>query len=288
MARQARAVRTRRMILEAAAAVFDELGYEGASTTEILARSGLTRGALYFHFPSKEAIADAVVDLQNEALVPPENKVRLQSLIDVSLAFAERLRSDVVVRAAVRLSVEQVSYKASSAAYRGPADIIENLLLRARDEGELLSTVDPQEVTQLIQGAFIGTQLLSQVYDPDRLDLPERIATLWKYLLPSLAIPGLLPHLSADPGRGRLVLERQAARAADDDPDEADDSDEGDAPRVAAAREHSAYGGGLAGPATGDEVQGVEGAATNREVRRRTGHRTARAGALAAPAAGMR
>lgn len=217
MAQQARAVRTRRTILEAAAAVFDELGYEGASTTEILARSGLTRGALYFHFPSKKAIADAVVDAQAEALVPPRNKVRLQATIDLSLAFALRLRTDVVLRAAVRLSVEQASYKTpTAAAYRGPADVILPLLTQAQERGELLATVDPEEITQLIVGAFIGIQLLSQVYE-DRRDLPRRICTLWKYLLPSVAIPGLLPHLIAEPERAPFALAQvqAAAEAAD-------------------------------------------------------------------------
>jgi len=214
MAQQARAVRTRRTILEAAAAVFDELGYEGASTTEILARSGLTRGALYFHFPSKEAIADAVVDAQSEALVPPANKVKLQATIDLTMAFAERLRSDVVLRAAVRLSVEQASYKTPTAtAYRGPADVIFGLLTHAQERGELLATVDPEEVTQLIVGAFTGIQLLSQVYE-ERRDLPRRVAVLWKYLLPSLAIPGLLPHLVADAERAPVALALlQAANA---------------------------------------------------------------------------
>jgi AcrR family transcriptional regulator len=213
MAQQARAVRTRRTILEAAAGVFDECGYEGSSTTEILARSGLTRGALYFHFPSKRAIADAIVDTKAEALAPPPHKVRLQATIDLTMAFAERLRHDVVLRAAVRLSVEQASYKTpGGTAYRGPADAIHGLLTSALEEGELLPTVDPDEVTRLIVGAFTGIQLLAQVYE-DRQELPLRVAVLWKYLLPSLAVPGLLPHLKADPERGTLVLSRTTAVA---------------------------------------------------------------------------
>jgi AcrR family transcriptional regulator len=227
MAQQARAVRTRRTILEAAASVFDEFGYEGASTTEILARSGLTRGALYFHFPSKKAIADAVVDAQIEALVPPENKVKLQATIDLSMAFAHLLRTDVVLRAAVRLSVEQASYKTPTAiAYQGPADVVLQLLSQAQERGELLATVDPPEVAQLVVGAFTGIQLLSQVNE-DRRDLPLRIVTLWKYLLPSLAVPGLLPHLITDPRRGMIALAQleAAAESAGDDDVEADAAD---------------------------------------------------------------
>ncbi len=249
MAQQARAVRTRRTILEAAAAVFDELGYEGASTTEILARSGLTRGALYFHFPSKEAIADAVVDAQSEALVPPPNKVKLQATIDLTMAFAQRLRTDVVLRAAVRLSVEQASYKTPTAsAYRGPADVILGLLTQAQAHGELLAPVDPEEVTQLIVGAFTGIQLLSQVYE-ERRDLPRRIAALWKYLLPSLAIPGLLPHLVADADRGpvALAMVQEATTAASAGEDDADAETDGGGDHTGAPAAQAGASGVTAG-----------------------------------------
>jgi AcrR family transcriptional regulator len=229
MAQQARAVRTRRAILEAAAAVFDELGYEGASTTEILSRSGLTRGALYFHFPSKEAIADAVVALQNEALVPPVNRVALQAVIDLTLAFAERLRTDVVLRAAVRLSVEKASYKTPEAdAYLGPADVLLRMLNEARRNGELLVTADPEELTLLVLGSFTGIQILSQVRE-GRRDLPQRVAALWKYLLPAVAIPGLLPHLVADADRGPYALAQVEAAAAELAARAGDDGGEDDA-----------------------------------------------------------
>lgn len=64
MARQERAVRTRRAILEAAASVFDERGYEAATIADILTRAGVTKGALYFHFSSKQDLARGVLDEQ--------------------------------------------------------------------------------------------------------------------------------------------------------------------------------------------------------------------------------
>lgn len=64
MAQQARAIQTRRSILVAAAAVFDERGYSSATISEILARAGVTKGALYFHFTSKEDLALGVMDVQ--------------------------------------------------------------------------------------------------------------------------------------------------------------------------------------------------------------------------------
>src|SRR3954468_13334875 len=60
--RQARALATRSAILAAAAEEFADASYHEASLSRILERSKVTKGALYFHFVSKESIALAVVD----------------------------------------------------------------------------------------------------------------------------------------------------------------------------------------------------------------------------------
>jgi AcrR family transcriptional regulator len=54
--REAGSVRKRQLILDAARAVFEAEGLEGASLRAIAARAGYTPAALYFHFDSKEAI----------------------------------------------------------------------------------------------------------------------------------------------------------------------------------------------------------------------------------------
>ena len=68
MALQERAIRTRRNILVAAADVFADVGYEAATISEILQRANVTKGALYFHFASKEVLADAVSEHMGPAL----------------------------------------------------------------------------------------------------------------------------------------------------------------------------------------------------------------------------
>jgi AcrR family transcriptional regulator len=48
-------------ILEAAAAVIGEKGYEGATMAEIASRSGAKIGSLYRFFPNKESVADTIL-----------------------------------------------------------------------------------------------------------------------------------------------------------------------------------------------------------------------------------
>jgi AcrR family transcriptional regulator len=58
--RQARGERRITEILDAALALFAELGYDKASTNAIAARAGISPGSLYQYFPNKDAIADAL------------------------------------------------------------------------------------------------------------------------------------------------------------------------------------------------------------------------------------
>ncbi|MFJ8310502.1 MULTISPECIES: ScbR family autoregulator-binding transcription factor [unclassified Streptomyces] len=199
MGQQERGTRSRQSILEAAARVFDERGYDAASTNDILALSGLTRGALYHHFPSKEAIAAALVAAQSEALVMPPQDVQLQAAIDLTMEFARRLQCDPVLRASVRLTVEQTSFTAPARTpYERCVEAIHSLLSGAAAQGELLPGVDLDEITQFIVGAFTGLQLISQVYT-GRQDLLDRVSVMWRFLLPGIATPGMLGRLRTAP-----------------------------------------------------------------------------------------
>jgi AcrR family transcriptional regulator len=53
---------TRQQLLEAAFAEIHRHGFQAASITQILADTGLTKGALYHHFPDKKALGLAVID----------------------------------------------------------------------------------------------------------------------------------------------------------------------------------------------------------------------------------
>lgn len=56
MAHQRRGLQTRERILRAAAEQFTRLGYEATSVDEICFAAGVSKGAFYHHFPSKQAL----------------------------------------------------------------------------------------------------------------------------------------------------------------------------------------------------------------------------------------
>lgn len=60
--RSAKGQATRDRIVDVATELFAAAGYEGTSIETVLARSGVSRGALYHHFDDKEALFVAVLE----------------------------------------------------------------------------------------------------------------------------------------------------------------------------------------------------------------------------------
>ncbi|MGW0497359.1 ScbR family autoregulator-binding transcription factor [Streptomyces sp. NPDC003007] len=205
MARQERAIRTRRTILEAAAAVFDERGYTSATIGEILDRAGVTKGALYFHFGSKEELAVGVFEEQLAITLPPQSS-KLQDLVDSGLVMARRLRSEPLVRASVGLALDQGARDLDrTPAFQMWVDQNVQLLGEAKTRGELLQHVDVEETAELLVGSFSGVQLLSQLRC-QRRDLERRVVVLFEHFLPSITVPAVLARLDITVDRAENVL----------------------------------------------------------------------------------
>ena len=58
---------TRRKIVEAAAPIFNQRGYEGSSLNDLMEATGLKKGGIYRHFTSKEELAAEAFDYTWEA-----------------------------------------------------------------------------------------------------------------------------------------------------------------------------------------------------------------------------
>ncbi|MGP3984863.1 ScbR family autoregulator-binding transcription factor [Streptomyces sp. KR80] len=215
VAQQERAIRTREMILEAAGAVFAERGYGGATICDVYSRAGLTKGAFYFHFSSKEELAEAILELQVDPQSFPvvQRPVKLQELVDAGFVFAHRLMHDRMLQGSISLSLEPGAHPFDR---RQPflAWIAHNLagLTEAREHGELYPHVDLEETAELLVASFSGIQLLSRVLS-DRTDLAHRVSVLMEHLLPAIAVPAVLTKLDMTAGRGERVLAEAEAMA---------------------------------------------------------------------------
>lgn len=195
LARQDRAERTRNAILDAAAAVFDERGFNGASLSDILAKAGVTKGALYFHFSSKEELARAIVEEQFTVDLPfvDFDSPGLQTLIDMSHALAHNLLTNVRVRAGARLVIEANFADPTPDPYLRWIESAHTVLVAAQERGDLRKEWNPMDVANWMSAVFMGIQTQSDVLT-GRADVHDRLTTLWQIALPGLVPPRRLPR----------------------------------------------------------------------------------------------
>ncbi|MFJ5306788.1 ScbR family autoregulator-binding transcription factor [Streptomyces sp. NPDC088350] len=203
--KQDRAIRTRQTILVAAASVFEERGYQAATISEILTTANVTKGALYFHFKSKEQLAQGVLAGQDQGLTVPDRPCKTQELVDTSMLHAYRLQTDPMVRAGVRLTLDQ---RADGLDRTGPfhrwTSIVTDCLNKAQKQGELLPHVNPAETAEVLVGAFAGVQAMSQATTAYQ-NLPHTISVLLRHTLPSIVHSSVLTSLDLTPQRGHTV-----------------------------------------------------------------------------------
>lgn len=204
--KQERALKTRDDILRGAAEAFDELGYRGASMRDIMRRAGVTLGAVYFHFDNKLQLAKAVILTQPDIMVPKLRSDGLQRLLDLSFVWAHELNENPLMRAAVRLAVEQRTHGIDhDTSFKDWELLFEEWLETARDRGELAPNVEPVVVAEFLVGAMTGTQQSAHVTDTWDT-LPQRVVNMWQLLLPGIATPEAAAALDIDPGRWDVTL----------------------------------------------------------------------------------
>ncbi|WP_331729285.1 TetR/AcrR family transcriptional regulator (plasmid) [Streptomyces sp. NBC_01003] len=178
---QERAVQTRLQVLEAAATLFDQRGYAGTSIKNVAEQVGMTKGAVYFHYPTKEALTIAVVEAHYarwpSLLKASQSKGlgSLDTLIDLLDQTAVAFQDDPIVRGGARLQMEQPLPPGTlPTPYVGWIDLLRQLLTEAQEAGELRAGIRPEAAAHTLLATFFGTQHISA-----RLDRRSELVQRW-------------------------------------------------------------------------------------------------------------
>ena len=161
-----RRTHTRAALMAAGRTLFTERGFAGAGREEIVERAGLTRGALYHHFASKEELFAAVYEAVESDLCDaviaaaagssdPVDGLRLGAFAFLDAAASPEVRRIVLLDGPAVLAVEvqheiaqryglglvREALRAADAAGRlvvGPVDLLAPVLLAALHEAATL------------------------------------------------------------------------------------------------------------------------------------------------------
>jgi AcrR family transcriptional regulator len=162
----------REQVLEAARACLQEQGLEGVSMEAIIARSGLSTGAVYGYFKGKEEIISAAVtegtaELAQELIPilenpePPPLAELMAQVLSTIAAFGQHKRGgiDRLLVAVHGWSHSQSSPSlaaASRASYRNLQSLFAETATRLQANGALDSRVDAADTAQLMTSICLG------------------------------------------------------------------------------------------------------------------------------------
>jgi AcrR family transcriptional regulator len=171
--------RTRDRLIEAAAQLIAEEGYERVGVLAVAQRAGLTNGAIYGNFRNKARLLAAAIEMRLQRLFDAVERGRQVQTppLEVIGIIAQSIALDTH-EADRRLLIE-----AYSAAWRDPEigalvrerlerveRVITGLAEEARTEGELARDVDPATLARFGSALALGYHLIhtAGVLDPDR------------------------------------------------------------------------------------------------------------------------
>ena len=196
-----RADTTRLQILRAASRQFARKSYSLVSLDDILADAEVTKGAMYFHFRSKHALASAIVDYRAAAARASVDQLLarklsgLETLIDISYLVAIEDIGDEIARAGLNL-LESV----------GRTDGLQANLLgqwvtafaavarKAIRDGDMTQDCDPESVGGLLVSMYLGLRQTSNLAEPERFlhDLEK----MWTLVMRGVVKPDRIDYLN--------------------------------------------------------------------------------------------
>lgn len=168
---------TRRRILEAAHEEIFGQGFRAASLDNILKKTGVTKGALYHHFPNKQALGYAVLE---EIIFPEaargweplrdETERPLDVLIDVLEADKRRFGGERASRGCPINNLVQEMSAADEGFRERLANFqsrwiraVEKVLQRAQAAGQVRADINARQAATLVVSSYEGCSGLAKV-----------------------------------------------------------------------------------------------------------------------------
>jgi AcrR family transcriptional regulator len=162
-------------ILAAALACFADIGYDATRVRHIAERAGVSEGALYRHYRSKEALAQALFEqylgaysalLAAIAAAPEPLKLRLERVVAASLGY---YRQNPAATNFVLL--RQPSFICElPAGFAYPLELIEGLIREGQAEG-LIRDGATNLLAAIFLGCILRPLIVAQLAEPGALDL---------------------------------------------------------------------------------------------------------------------
>jgi AcrR family transcriptional regulator len=166
----------RRQILDAAIDCFAREGFHRTSMSQIIARSGMSAGAIYLHFASKDDIVEAIAEerhsmedtLAAAALGDQDTRRALHELARHYIEWLSDPVEDDHRRVTVQVWAEALRNDRVAGIVRAGVDQrlpIAEFLRQRQQRGEVRAGIDPDALSRVMLSIILGF-VLQRAWDP--------------------------------------------------------------------------------------------------------------------------
>jgi len=170
---QQRSEETRTKIMESAIKLFSNSGFNKASVDDICAEAGISKGAFYHHFKSKQelflALLDGWLTTIDNAIEASKDKNAPETFMQMTEAFPYIFETageglPMFLEFWLQASRDKKIWEASIAPYRRYHKHFTSLIKKGVEEGSFVD-VDPELTSRMIVSTAMGL-LLQSLLDP--------------------------------------------------------------------------------------------------------------------------
>ncbi len=193
---QQRSEETQKRLLEAAQAMFSNQGFDAASVADICAQAGVSKGAFYHHFESKQAIFltllevwlakidESFLSMRQESPDVPGAMLSMGRMVGGLLQAAD-VRSGLFLEFWTQAQRDPEVWQAAIAPYQRYQDYFTAMYQEGIAEGSL-RPLDPQIAARMTVALALGV-LMQGLFDPRGQDWAQEITQYLGYLIHGLA-----------------------------------------------------------------------------------------------------
>lgn len=177
--KNANGIKTKNKIIETAASIYNQKGYNGMSISDIMEATNLQKGGIYRHFDNKDDLALQIFDysyqvvstFMAQAIAAESNAIdKLVALID---CFHELIKPDATIKGGCVVMNTAIENDDGNPALRERAQnamlrwqsLIKTILSDGIQSGEISPTIDQEAIATVLISTLEGGVMLSRLFD---------------------------------------------------------------------------------------------------------------------------
>ena len=171
------------------------------SLDDILADAEVTKGAMYFHFRSKYALASAIIEYRGATARASVDQLLarklsgLETLIDISYLVAIEDIGDEIARAGLNLLESIGRTDGLQGNVHGQwVTAFAAIARKAVRDGDIIGDRDAEGIARLLVSMYLGLRQTSNLAEPERF--LRDLERMWALVMPGFVKPDRIDYLN--------------------------------------------------------------------------------------------